>query len=196
MNFTNTIFAKKLMAIAGLSWFVYVIFHLSTLLIYHQGKQEFNDFYRQLNQFSWYYLMIFILIILLIFHIYTAISRQIANNKSKGIGYHKPYPKAISRIIAWAGVSVLFIFIVIHFIQMKILIDDYWYQNINELLSQPLIWIFYFIGLITLNAHLYHGLKNVLQTLGITHKTYNYLVILIISILFFGFLSILVSVIL
>jgi succinate dehydrogenase / fumarate reductase cytochrome b subunit len=196
MNFTNTIIGKKLMAIAGLGWFVYVIFHLSTLLIYHQGKQEFNEFYRQLNQFSWYYLMIAILIILLVFHIYTAISRQISNNKSKGVGYHKPYPKAIPRIIAWVGSSVLFIFIVIHFIQMKILTNDYWYQAIDELLSQPLMWIFYLFGLITLNAHLHHGLTNVLQTLGITHKTYNYLVILIISILFFGFLSILMSVIL
>jgi succinate dehydrogenase / fumarate reductase, cytochrome b subunit len=194
MSFTNSVIAKKWMAIAGLVWFSYIIFHLLTLLVFHQGAQAFNDFYHHLNQFILYDAMVMILAIFLTFHTYVAISRQNSNSKSKGASYKKSYPGEIPRVVVWIGSSLLFIFIIIHFIQMKILINNHWYQEINGLLSQPFMWIFYAGGLIALVAHLYHGLTNVLQTLGVTHCSYQYLVILIALILFVSFSSILMSV--
>ncbi len=184
------------MALAGLIWFAYVIFHMLSLLVFHQGAESFNDFYQQLNQLSLYYLLLVVLIALLAFHVYTAIVRQLANRKSKGAGYKKPYPHEISRVVAWIGASTLFAFIVIHFVQMKVLIDKQWYEAIIAASSAPFMLAFYVVGLLTLSVHLHHGLSNVLQTLGVTHKPYHYLVIIIVLMIFVGFLSVLVGAIL
>jgi len=55
--------------------------------------------------------------------------------------------------------------------------------------------LIYVFGIITLSAHLHHALTNVLQTLGITSRQYDLLVIILISILMLSFASIPVSVI-
>lgn len=194
MNFTNSVVGKKWMAIAGLAWFSYIIFHMISLLIFHQGEQSFNSFYQQLNQHSLYQIMVVFLVMLFSFHVVTAVVRQIANNKSKGRGYKKSYPHEIPRVAAWSGASILFIFIIVHVVQLKLFVNDHWYQITVELLSQPLMLAFYLLGVLTLSVHLHHGLSNVLQTLGITQRSYHYLAISISLILFVGFLSILASV--
>ena len=186
------------MAFAGLVWFAYLLFHLFSLLIFHSGNIAFDDFYSWLNQLPVYQLMIWLLIATLIFHAVTAFMRQLANNISKGQPYHKAYPHGVPRIIAWGGASTLLLFIVFHFVQMKLWIDDSLslYQQLTTLLSQPLMLAIYALGMITLSAHLHHALSNVLQTLGISSKPYHLLVILIVAGLFIGFASIPVSVIL
>ncbi len=93
------------MAFAGLVWFVYVIFHMLSLLVFHSGNEVFNQFYDWINHLAVYHLLVLTLIALLVFHVGSAISRQLRNNVSKGQSYKKPYPLAIPRIVAWGGVS-------------------------------------------------------------------------------------------
>jgi len=69
------------------------------------------------------------------------------------------------------------------------------YQQILSIFSQPIMWVIYALGLITLSAHLHHALSNVLQTLGVSNKQYHLVVILIVLMVFIGFASIIVSVI-
>jgi len=47
MNSTNsrTILLKKMMAVAGLIWFVYLIFHMVSVLSFHSGEEVFSGFY-------------------------------------------------------------------------------------------------------------------------------------------------------
>jgi len=182
------------MAFAGLTWFFYVIFHMVSLLNFHTGKDIFNNFYIEFNQSSIYYLMVMILTVSLGFHVFTAISRQLANNQSKGIGYEKNYPQEIPRVVAWGGTSTLLVFIVFHFVQMQWLDKADLYQQMLNIFTQPIMLAVYALGLITLSAHLHHALSNVLQTIGVSSKQYHLVVVLIVLMIFIGFSSILVSV--
>ena len=195
MSFTNTIIRKKLMSFAGLVWFAYIVFHLLSLLNFHFGKDVFNNFYTWLNELAVYHLMVLILMVTLVFHVFTAVSRQISNNKSKGIGNINTYPKTIPRVVAWSGASALLAFIVFHFVQMQLLNKTDLYQQMLDIFAQPILLIIYTLGALTLSVHLHHSLSNILQTLGISSKQYHLLVMLIVFGLFIGFISILVSII-
>ncbi len=194
MNFTSSVAQKKWMAFAGLTWFSYVIFHMLSLLSFHTSKDVFNNFYTEFNQSPVYYLMVAVLITTLGFHVFTAVSRQLANNQSKGVGYEKTYPQEIPRVVAWGGVSTLLVFIVLHFVQMQWLDKTDLYQQMLNIFTQPIMLVFYALGLLTLSAHLHHALSNVLQTLGVSSKQYHLVVALIVLMIFIGFSSILVSV--
>jgi succinate dehydrogenase / fumarate reductase cytochrome b subunit len=196
MNFTNNVSRKKIMAVAGLAWFVYVIFHMLSLLVFHSGHEVFNQFYDWINQLAVYYLLVLALIALLVFHVGSAISRQLRNNASKGQSYKKPYPPAIPRIVAWGGVSALLLFIVFHFVQMKVFATDDMYQYMLTIFSQPLMLLVYLLGLVTLSAHLHHGLSNVLQSLGVSAVNHYRLAFVIVLLIFIGFVSVPMSILL
>lgn len=196
MSFTKSVFYKRLMAFAGLVWFAYIVFHVLSLTSFHFGKETFNDFYTGLNETTLYGLMVWVLTVVLVFHVFMAISRQMANHKSKGLVNQKSYPKAIPRVVAWGGAFTLLAFIVFHFMQMQLLDKTNLYQQLLDILTQPIFVIIYIFGSLTLSVHVHHVLGNVLQTLGISSKQYHLLVVLIALGLFVGFVSIPVSVIL
>ena len=198
MNSTNsrTILLKKLMAIAGLIWFVYLIYHLLSVLTFHSGEVVFNAFYSWLNS-SWIYPVLLTLLgSTIIFHIYVAVTRQLDNNKSAGIGYKKSYPKAVPRVVAWSGAALIFLFIVIHSVQMLSVDETNLYQHMVLIFSNPLMWVIYGLGMIAISAHLHHGLSNVLQTLGVSSRQHNNLAWLIVIVIMLGFASIPLSIVL
>lgn len=198
MNSTNsrTILLKKLMAIAGLIWFVYLIYHLLSVLTFHSGEVVFNAFYSWLNS-SWIYPVLLTLLgSTIVFHIYVAVTRQLDNNKSAGIGYKKSYPKAVPRVVAWSGAALIFLFIVIHSVQMLSVDETNLYQHMVLIFSNPLMWVIYGLGMIAISAHLHHGLSNVLQTLGVSSRQHHNLAWLIVIVIMLGFASIPLSIVL
>ena len=198
MNSTNsrTILLKKLMAIAGLIWFVYLIYHLLSVLTFHSGEVVFNAFYSWLNS-SWIYPVLLTLLgSTIFFHIYVAVTRQLDNNKSAGIGYKKSYPKAVPRVVAWSGAALIFLFIVIHSVQMLSVDETNLYQHMVLIFSNPLMWVIYGLGMIAISAHLHHSLSNVLQTLGVSSRQHNNLAWLIVIVIMLGFASIPLSIVL
>ena len=198
MNSTNsrTILLKKLMAIAGLIWFVYLIYHLLSVLTFHSGEVVFNAFYSWLNS-SWIYPVLLTLLgSTIVFHIYVAVTRQLDNNKSAGIGYKKSYPRAVPRVVAWSGAALIFLFIVIHSVQMLSIDETNLYQQMVLIFSNPLMWVIYGLGMIAISAHLHHSLSNVLQTLGISSRQHHNLAWLIIIVIMLGFAPIPLSIVL
>ena len=198
MNSTNsrTILLKKLMAIAGLIWFVYLIYHLLSVLTFHSGEVVFNAFYSWLNS-SWIYPVLLTLLgSTIVFHIYVAVTRQLDNNKSAGIGYKKSYPKAVPRVVAWSGAALIFLFIVIHSVQMLSVDETNLYQHMVLIFSNPLMWVIYGLGMIAISAHLHHSLSNVLQTLGVSSRQHHNLAWLIVIVIMLGFASIPLSIVL
>ena len=184
------------MAIAGLIWFIYLIYHLFSVLTFHSGEVVFNAFYTWLNS-SWIYpVLLVVLGSTIVFHIYVAVARQINNNKSTGISYKKTYPKAVPRVFAWSGAAMVFFFIVIHSVQMLSADATNLYQQMLVIFSNPLMWAIYGLGMVAISAHLHHGLSNVLQTLGISSKQHHNLAWLIVIIIMFGFASIPLSIVL
>jgi len=198
MSSTNnrTILLKKMMAVAGLIWFTYLIYHLFSVLTFHSGETVFNAFYTWLNSSVIYPILLAVLGSTIVFHIYVAVSRQLSNNISTGSRYKKSYPKAIPRGVAWSGAALVFLFIVIHSVQMLSTDPTNLYQKMKEIFSNPLMWVVYGLGMLAISAHLQHGLSNVLQTLGVCSKQYQKLAWLIVIIIMVGFASIPLSIIL
>ena len=192
MNSTKsrTILLKKMMAIAGLIWFVYLIFHMLSVLSFHSGEAVFSGFFAWLNSSIFYPILLVLLVLTISFHIVIAVSRQLSNNKSIGERYKKTYPKAVPRMVAWLGASIMLAFIVIHSFQMLSTETADLYQEIHSIFNQPLMWFIYGLGLLSLSTHLHHALTNVLQTLGISSSQCHTLAVFIVVVIMAGFASI------
>tara|TARA_B100001146_G_scaffold118271_1_gene103999 strand:- start:148 stop:753 length:606 start_codon:yes stop_codon:yes gene_type:complete len=192
MNFTNnrTVSLKKMMAIAGLFWFFFLIFYLLGALTFHSGEQAFTAFYVWFNGSIFYPILIALLILTLTFHVFIAITRQLSNNVSSGDRYKKSYPKAVPRIVAWSGASIILIFIITHGVQMHSINTIDLYSEIQNIFQRPIMWAIYGLGMIAISTHLHHGLTNVLQTLGISSKQHKGIALIIVLIIMAGYASI------
>jgi len=192
MNFTNnrTVSLKKMMAIAGLFWFFFLIFYLLGALTFHSGEEAFTAFYVWFNGSIFYPVLTILLILTITFHVFVAITRQLSNNVSSGDRYKKPYPKAVPRIVAWSGASIILIFIITHTVQMLSINTVDLYSEINNIFQRPIMWAIYGLGMIAISTHLHHGLSNVLQTLGVSSKQHKSIALLIVLLIMAGYASI------
>ena len=192
MNFTNnrTVSLKKMMAVAGLFWFFFLVFYLLAALTFHSGEQVFTDFYVWFNNSIFYPILASLLIVTLSFHVYVAITRQLSNNVSSGDRYKKPYPKAIPRIVAWSGAAIILIFILTHTFQMFSTNTVDLYSEIQNIFNRPIMWGIYGLGMLAISTHLHHGLTNVLQTLGISSKQHKGAALILVVLMMAGYVSI------
>jgi succinate dehydrogenase / fumarate reductase cytochrome b subunit len=187
---SNQITYKKLMGLAGLVWFAYLLFHLYGLLFFHLGEESFNSYYGWLNNSPIDIIFRLLLLLSLGFHIYVAVYRQLSNNNSLGSKYKKTYPKAIPRSVAWSGALMILFFIVFHYFQMHEIEANGLYKFLVDTMLKPEMLLIYSLGLITITAHLHHGLTNVFQSLGVFSKQYNLIVSLILVVIMAGYTSI------
>jgi len=192
MNFTNnrTVSLKKMMAIAGLFWFFFLISYLLGALTFHSGEEAFTAFYVWFNGSIFYPVLTILLILTITFHVFVAITRQLSNNVSSGDRYKKPYPKAVPRIVAWSGASIILIFIITHTVQMLSINTVDLYSEITNIFQRPIMWAIYGLGMIAISTHLHHGLSNVLQTLGVSSKQHKSIALLIVLLIMVGYASI------
>ena len=192
MNYTNnrTVSLKKMMAMAGLFWFFFLIFYLLGALTFHSGEEAFTAFYVWFNGSIFYPVLATLLIATLAFHVVVAVTRQLSNNISSGDRYKKPYPKAVPRIMAWSGASIILIFIITHTVQMLSINTVDLYSEITNIFQRPVMWAIYGLGMIAISTHLHHGLSNVLQTLGVSSKQHKGIALLIVLLIMAGYASI------
>jgi succinate dehydrogenase / fumarate reductase cytochrome b subunit len=192
MNYTNnrTVSLKKMMAMAGLFWFFFLIFYLLGALTFHSGEEAFTAFYVWFNGSIFYPVLATLLIATLAFHVVVAVTRQLSNNISSGDRYKKPYPKAVPRIVAWSGASIILIFIITHTVQMLSINTFDLYSEITNIFQRPVMWAIYGLGMIAISTHLHHGLSNVLQTLGVSSKQHKGIALLIVLLIMAGYASI------
>lgn len=192
MNYTNnrTVSLKKMMAMAGLFWFFFLIFYLLGALTFHSGEEAFTAFYVWFNGSIFYPVLATLLIATLDFHVVVAVTRQLSNNISSGDRYKKPYPKAVPRIVAWSGASIILIFIITHTVQMLSINTVDLYSEITNIFQRPVMWAIYGLGMIAISTHLHHGLSNVLQTLGVSSKQHKGIALLIVLLIMAGYASI------
>ncbi len=192
MNYTNnrTVSLKKMMAMAGLFWFFFLIFYLLGALTFHSGEEAFTAFYVWFNGSIFYPVLATLLIATLAFHVVVAVTRQLSNNISSGDRYKKPYPNAVPRIVAWSGASIILIFIITHTVQMLSINTVDLYSEITNIFQRPVMWAIYGLGMIAISTHLHHGLSNVLQTLGVSSKQHKGIALLIVLLIMAGYASI------
>jgi succinate dehydrogenase / fumarate reductase cytochrome b subunit len=179
-----------MMAMAGLFWFFFLISYLLGALTFHSGEEAFTAFYVWFNGSIFYPVLATLLMATLAFHVVVAVTRQLSNHKSSGDRYKKSYPKAVPRIVAWSGASIILIFIITHTVQMLSINTVDLYSEITNIFQRPVMWAIYGLGMIAISTHLHHGLSNVLQTLGVSSKQHKGIALLIVLLIMAGYASI------
>jgi succinate dehydrogenase / fumarate reductase cytochrome b subunit len=165
---------KRLMAIAGVAMFVYLIWHMLTNLTFF-SEVLFNDFYAWYNIGYIRYSVLTLFIVLIAAHVRTALKIRQVNAKARVIDYARHDGFKIPAKLVTLSVLFLLAFIVIHIIQ-TLLFDTFDpYQAMLDLFQSFFMLAFYMAGLFVLTMHLQHSLANVLQTLGKTDFTCQYL---------------------
>ena len=194
---STTVGQKILMAISGLSLCGFLVAHLAGNLKLYAGEQSFNDYAHALHSLGPLLAAAEIgLFAMFALHIGLAISTGALNKVARGKDYFIKETKQGVSILpggasSWmmvTGLIVLF-FLVCHIIDMKLKVGpgvdyspalnaekiaDNEYQAVKAVLSTPSRAFVYIVGLVALGIHLSHGIRSALQTLGVNHRRWNF----------------------
>ena len=184
---------KRKMAIAGVIMTTYLVFHLLLNLSFFPS-QHFGSFYIGYADSPLRDVLLVVFLITLFVHIKVAISLRIKNAQARTILYKKQDHLAIPASIVSLSVALLFVFLIIHIVQMRLLTGANIDSELHTLFQSGLMVLFYLAGLLFLFAHLSHALQNVLQTLGKTAKSYSLLIIMSNILMFIGFAALPLSI--
>ena len=176
--YRSSVGKKSVMAASGLLLSFFLLTHLLGNSISFLGREAFNAYAEQLHSYG--ILIIFFetgLFSLFLIHILTGViiylenlkarpSRYVVNSSEGGRSWG-------SRTMPYTGVIVL-VFIIVHlknfhFTSRDLLIADL----VREILSSPVLALYYVISLIALGLHLSHGFWSLFQTMGLNHQKYN-----------------------
>lgn len=165
---------KRLMAIAGVFMFIYLILHLLTTLSFF-SETTFTTFYAWYSDSLVRYLVTIVFIAILALHVSTAFKIRQINAHARMIDYHRHDGFKIPAKLVTVSIVFLLAFIVVHIVQTLLFDTAAAYQGLVELFQSFWMLAFYIAGLFVLTMHLQHSLANVLQTLGKTAATCQYL---------------------
>lgn len=165
---------KRLMALAGLGLFFYLIFHMVTNLSFFSAPM-FNDFYNWYNDGLARPLILLFIVVVLAMHARTAFKIRRINAKARQVEYHRHAEPHIPAHYVTISIVFLLGFIVIHIGQMLWMDTFDVYQEMLDLFDSFWMLTFYMAGLFVLMMHMQHAMANVLQTLGKTAFTCQYL---------------------
>ena len=133
---------KRLMAIAGVAIFVYLIWHMLTNLTFF-SEVLFNDFYAWYNIGYIRYSVLTLFIVLIAVHVRTASKIRQVNAKARVIDYARHDGFKIPAKLVTLSVLFLLAFIVIHIIQ-TLLFDTFDpYQAMLDLFQSFFMLAFY-----------------------------------------------------
>ena len=133
---------KRLMAIAGVAMFVYLIWHMLTNLTFF-SEVLFNDFYAWYNIGYIRYSVLTLFIVLIAAHVRTALKIRQVNAKARVIDYARHDGFKIPAKLVTLSVLFLLAFIVIHIIQ-TLLFDTFDpYQAMLDLFQSFFMLAFY-----------------------------------------------------
>lgn len=217
LAFYQTSIGKKwIVALTAIPLLAYVIGHmLGNLQIFYSPEQINNYAHFLHSHMVWLWIIRCFLIFCFVVHIVTALGLAVRNRLARPERYavFKTQATTYAARTMWVSGIVLLCFVIFHLLQFtsmtinsdyKSLVDANGHHDVYRMIviafHQPWAIAVYFIGMIVLCAHLYHGFSSFLQTLGINSvKVHCHLVVIgrILAILIFlGYISIPVSVML
>lgn len=186
---SSSIGRKQLMAATGLFFCVFLKVHLLGNLILFQGYDletgacAFNDYAATLTgNKGLLYTAEAVMIVFFLTHVYLAIRVTLENNEARGPVSYQVNANSGSLGIASTTMPIsgalIFIFIVIHLINFKFAEQGPLglYGVVQSFFQSPVNVIYYILTFVVLAAHVGHGLRSALQTLGLNHKKYNGLI--------------------
>jgi len=180
---------KRAMALAGTIMTAYLLFHMLSNLSFFSSS-AFEQFYTFYNQAWVRWPLLAVVILSLLIHVKAAMHIRIKNSQARQVGYKKHDKLHVPAPLVSLSIVLLLLFILIH-IGQTLLIDTSAVRDaMNNWFSSVWMLLFYLAGLSILGMHLQHSLINVLQTLGISSKTYSLAIISAVVLLTLGFASV------
>lgn len=183
--YQSSIGKKYIVAITALFLVLYVLGHLLGNLQIYMGPDRINayaKFLHDLGPILWTVRVI--LIAAFVVHIVATIQLALENRLAKPQKYAvTDYQRStlVARTMIVSGLIVL-CFVVYHLLQYTLLVTDPEFRHLHDSLGrhdvyrmlilgfrQPLVSLFYVVGLFLLTSHLSHGFGSVVQTLGINN---------------------------
>lgn len=185
--FQSTIGRKQVVAVAGLALAGFVLSHMAGNLLLFVSPQAYNEYSHALVSNKLIYVAELGLLAFFVAHGFLAIGLQLRNWGSRPQRYAvvsngEKGTSNISRTMAIQGV-LIFIFVVLHLITFKFgpyYEADYGkgpirdiFRVVAETFQSPGYVGWYVLMMVVLGLHLSHGVKSMLQTLGVHHPHYQ-----------------------
>ena len=181
---------KIIVALSGAMLVLFLLGHMAGNLLFFQGKEDLNEYaaflHHMLHGWGIWGARIGILAAFLV-HIVATISLVRLNKAARQSKYAYEEPNVASkssRIMIWSGLTVL-AFVVFHILHFTVRVDENLagmketvdgverhdvYAMVSAGFKNPLVTIFYIIGVTLLCSHLSHGIASIFQTLGLRSK--------------------------
>ncbi|MFM7056890.1 MAG: succinate dehydrogenase cytochrome b subunit [Planctomycetota bacterium] len=189
---------KFLMAVSGLSLVGFLVVHLGGNLQLFAGEDVFNAYAEKLHSLGPILAAAEVgLFSMFALHIGLALSTSSMNRLARRSDYAMKQTKQGLFVLPSGGASawmmatgvLIGIFLVTHILDMKLkkgfdvdysaaMVDGVpanSYQAVRAVLSHPVHAGIYVVCLIALGIHLSHGVRSSLQTLGLNHRNWNFL---------------------
>ncbi|MGY8642045.1 MAG: succinate dehydrogenase cytochrome b subunit [Verrucomicrobiales bacterium] len=211
---------KIIVAVTGAMLVLFLLGHMAGNLLFFQGKEDLNEYaaflHHMVHGWGIWGARIGVFSAFVV-HIIATISLVRMNKASKQSRYEFEETNVASkssRIMIWSGLTVL-AFVIFHILHFTVRVDENLagmketvdgverhdvYNMVAAGFKNPLITIFYIIGVSLLCSHLSHGIASIFQTLGLRSEksrgTTKALGLAVSIILWIGFLSTPVSILL
>ena len=212
--YRSSVGKKILMAFTGFIWFGFLVGHMAGNLKAFQGAAVFDEYAHHLRVLGepilpeMSFLWAFRIFILLAFVVHALLAWQTSNQSwaARSTDYKKRENlnfSFASGLMRWGGVLIL-VFVVFHILHMTTgtvhpsFAAGEAHANLVSGLQNPLVAGFYVLAMVAICFHLYHGLWSLFQTFGANHPKYagyrRPFAVIMAMVIFFGFISIPVSV--
>jgi succinate dehydrogenase / fumarate reductase cytochrome b subunit len=175
------------MGATGFFLIIYLIVHASVnaIIFYGDHGVRFNKVAYFMSRNFFIRFLEIGLFVVFILHIIQGLLLWQQNKSARKVGYLKSnYPREIrwySRYMGWLG-TFLLLFLVMH-------LYHFWagtknemyfhgpkvnlYYEMKEVFTNPLFFVLYMIGLVSLLFHLLQGFQSAFQTFGINHRRWT-----------------------
>ncbi|NIR45473.1 MAG: succinate dehydrogenase cytochrome b subunit [Gemmatimonadetes bacterium] len=183
--FATTVGKKMVMAVTGIVLVVFVIGHMIGNLQVYIGPEAINHYgelLRELLHGGFIWVARGGLLAAVLLHIWAATALTLDSWKARPVGYRRRQQWTestyASRTMRWGG-PILLIFIVYHLLHFTTgtahndFVAGDVYHNVVAGFSIWWVSAFYIFAQLVLGLHLYHGVWSMLQTLGLSHPSYN-----------------------
>ncbi|WP_083090243.1 succinate dehydrogenase cytochrome b subunit [Actinomyces vulturis] len=184
---------KRAMAVSGLFFIFFVLFHCYGNLKYFLGEDAYNGYAHHLRTMfepilpyeGLLWILRVLLLVALVVHAGAAFHLWARNNKARGSDKYAVKKASAeyyasryaNRTMRWGGV-ILLLFIVAHILQFTTLSLQFGghyysgdaYENMYIAFSHWWVWLMYLVAVCSLGLHVWHGVWSALQSLGATRK--------------------------
>ena len=187
-GWTTSVFLKQLMAVSGLFFVFFLLFHSYGNLKMFIGPEAYDSYAEWLQVDAFYpifphggFIWVFraVMFALIVIHIYSALVVWVQSKKARRHGYvvKKSAVNAYAaRTMRFTGVALI-LFIVFHILNFTSHTFNTWgsdtpsaYARMVGTFHHPIMFIIYLAFIILVTAHVGHGFWSAFQTLGWVRK--------------------------